>query len=290
MNENRQKETDKKAFNITVQGASHIKKNKICQDNSFSFSDGKNYIIIVCDGHGGDNYFRSDKGSLYACRSAYECISEFLICAEEFNQVNTKRKNEMIEQLEKSIISLWNEKVQNDVQQNPFSDEEMIAVSDKMKTLYLSGEKIESAYGTTLIAVVATENFWLGIQLGDGKCVVLQDDISFNQPIPWNDKCFLNETTSMCDFDAFNNFRYYYSEVIPVAIYIGSDGIDDCFGDVSELYSLYGVISKSFSETEFEQAKEELEEYLPRLSEKGSGDDMSVAAIIDIEKLKEIIE
>ena len=87
-----------------------------------------------------------------------------------------------------------------------------------------------------------------------------------------------------------SNERWGTYDFSATAIYIGSDGIDDCFGDNSELYSLYGIISKSFSETEFTQAIEELAEYLPRLSEKGSGDDMSIAAIIDIKKLKGIIE
>ena len=44
-----------KSFNLSVQGASHIKRNKECQDSSISYSDEKIAIAIVCDGHGGDD-------------------------------------------------------------------------------------------------------------------------------------------------------------------------------------------------------------------------------------------
>ena len=286
------KTPDINAFSISVQGASHIKNNKVCQDYSFYDSYGKKYIAIVCDGHGGDNYFRSDRGSRFACESAYYCIKTFLENSHSklFENGSKSQRDTMIEQLEKSIIELWNQKIQNDIKQHPFSEDELANVSETAKKKYISGQKVESAYGTTLIAAVVTKSFWFGLQIGDGKCVVLQENGEFFQPIPWNDKCFLNTTTSLCDFDAFNNFRYYYSENIPVAIYLGSDGIDDSFGNDEELHSLYKVISKSFTDTEFDTAVKELEGYLPRLSKKGSGDDMSIAAIINTKKLKEIFK
>ena len=54
-----------KSFNLSVQGASHIKKNKECQDASVSFYDEKMAVAIVCDGHGGDDYMRSAAGSTF---------------------------------------------------------------------------------------------------------------------------------------------------------------------------------------------------------------------------------
>ena len=52
-----------KSFHLTAQGASHIKKNKECQDASSSYQDENCAIAIVCDGHGGDDYVRSAIGS-----------------------------------------------------------------------------------------------------------------------------------------------------------------------------------------------------------------------------------
>ena len=53
-------------FNITSSGYSHIKADKVCQDHSSSYSDGERIIITACDGHGGDVYIRSHRGSKFA--------------------------------------------------------------------------------------------------------------------------------------------------------------------------------------------------------------------------------
>ena len=67
-----------KSFNLSVQGASHIKKNKECQDASVSYFDEKMAVAIVCDGHGGDDYMRSAAGSLLASAVAKKNIVNFL--------------------------------------------------------------------------------------------------------------------------------------------------------------------------------------------------------------------
>ena len=54
------------SFHLSTQGASHIKKNKECQDASESYNDENCAIAIVCDGHGGDDYVRSAVGSAFA--------------------------------------------------------------------------------------------------------------------------------------------------------------------------------------------------------------------------------
>lgn len=67
-----------KSFNLSVQGSSHIKKNKECQDASKSYYDENMAIAIVCDGHGGDDYMRSAVGSSCACNAAERNIKSFL--------------------------------------------------------------------------------------------------------------------------------------------------------------------------------------------------------------------
>ena len=66
------------AFHLSSQGASHIKKNKECQDASESFYNENCAIAIVCDGHGGDDYVRSASGSAFACAVAKANILNFI--------------------------------------------------------------------------------------------------------------------------------------------------------------------------------------------------------------------
>lgn len=283
-----------KSFNISQIGASHIKKGTECQDASISFSNEDYSIIIVCDGHGGDNYIRSSKGSYIAKEVAFENIKEFI---ENFKKIETLEKdkeyyNRLMYSLKASIISSWNEKVKDDVSKNPFTEYELDKVSEGARKRYLNGD-IESAYGTTMIAVAYTENYCFAIQIGDGKCIFINSKGEFTQPVPVDDKCFLNVTTSICDKDAIDSFRHVFIEKLeehnlPVAVFIGTDGVDDSFQNDQQLYELYRTVLYSFSNTEFEEAYEELKNYIPTLSKHGSGDDISIASILDIENIKEL--
>lgn len=274
------------AFNLSSQGASHIKKNKECQDSSESYFDEQCAIAVVCDGHGGDDYVRSAYGSSFASKIAKDSILNFIQNVDEDEL--SRHHDKLIHNLEASIISKWSEAVHQHCSQNPFTDAEIAVISDRAKRKYLQENRIESAYGTTLIAVAVTNRYWFGIHIGDGKCVAVSPESKFVQPIPWDERCFLNSTTSICDSDALERFRYFYSAKLPVAVFVGSDGIDDCFGSNEQLNSLYKTVLYSFATTEFEEAISDLKDYLPRLSAKGSGDDVSISAVIDLDRVGEI--
>lgn len=270
-----------KSFGLSVQGASHIKKNKECQDHSGYYSDENCVVAIVCDGHGGDDYMRSAKGSRFACDVAEVEIREFLEVI-DIEQFFIKPERYMHD-LEASIINKWNNAVGEDFKSYPFTPEELSGVSEKARKRYLQGERIESAYGTTLIAVAMTKEFWFGMHIGDGKCVAINRDGEFSEPIPWDPKCFLNATTSICDSNAIEEFRHFYSRELPAAVFVGSDGIDDCFKDTEQFHNFYKTVLYSLGTSDFDSSIAELKDYLPRLSEKGSRDDMSIAAILDMD-------
>ncbi|MCM1498545.1 MAG: protein phosphatase 2C domain-containing protein [Clostridium sp.] len=274
------------SFHFTVQGASHIKKNKECQDASDSYQDENCTIAIVCDGHGGDDYVRSAIGSKMGCGVAIKNIKSFFkgIGKDEFFLSPEK----LLKNLEASIINGWNEAITLYHSTHPFTEEELSAVSEKARKKYLGDGKIESAYGTTMIAVAMNEDYWFGIHIGDGKCVAINPEGEFKQPIPWDPKCFLNATTSICDSDAIVRFRHFYSEKLPAAVFVGSDGVDDCFSNNEQLHNLYKTVLFSFATTDFKEASDGLADYLPRLSAKGSGDDVSVAAILDMDIITEL--
>lgn len=273
------------AFNLTAQGASHIKKNRECQDASKSFFCEDYGIAVVCDGHGGDNYIRSAVGSEKASEIALDNIKEFI---SQVDKDYLKRHfDTLICSLEGSIITMWRSQIRKHWDNNPISKEEEERLSDKAKKRYLVNNSISSAYGTTLIAVVVTREYWFCFQVGDGKCVWIDKDSVFDQ-LKLDDRCFLNATTSLCDSDALEHCHSYYSEEIPAAVFVGSDGIDDCFKNNEQLYNFYKTICYSFGTTDFDKAVAELDEFLPRLSKMGSGDDVSIAAVLDMSLLPSI--
>lgn len=269
------------AFARSHVGFSHISSQKPCQDYSLTFDDDETTVIVVSDGHGSDNFPRSDRGSRIACEVAINSAREFLKDLNVADIDDEYLRDEIVRQLCKHILFRWNILVAQDAEVNPFSESEVEKVSDKYKGGYLSGEEVGHAYGSTLILVIVTHEFCLAIRNGDGQCVVVDNDGNFATPIPWNDKCEFNATTSICDSEAIDDFNYYYTKDIPAAVFIGSDGVDDSYTSIEELYNLYRKICKKVIDDGPDVATEYVEKFLPELTKQGSFDDVSIAGIVN---------
>jgi serine/threonine protein phosphatase PrpC len=226
---------------------------KNCQDASAAFCEDGAAVAAVADGHGGEAYRLSEFGARFACDAAITNIKK--VISEKINKINkinnktdAKLSDEEILQLKKSIINSWNEAVEND------------------------GRGETRAYGTTLIAAGAGAGAWFGIQIGDGRLLTFSGG-EFQAPIPDDDLCVFNFTTSLCADDAIQNFRGYASDDLPEAIFLITDGVLNSFKNeegVCELLRKF-LISRD---------PEELKEFLPILTKKGSGDDVSIAGIV----------
>lgn len=267
-------------FARSTQGYNHIKANKVCQDASGSRNFEDVNIIAVADGHGSDNYIRTDRGSAFAVSAALSAIEAFVRNARESSLPSIPDSETDLVQVAKNILAQWYARVENDMASHPFQTEEMEKVSDKYKQRYASGKYNAKAYGTTLIAICTTREGWFGIHIGDGKCVELCTDGSICEPIPWDDACEQNITTSICDSNAIDEFRYVVQKEAPAAIFIGSDGVDDSYPSELELHELYRSIFMIFAEHGGEIGSSEVRDYLPKITRRGSGDDVSIACLI----------
>ena len=145
------------------------------------------------------------------------------------------------------------------------------------------------AYGTTLMAFVRTPLYWFAFHIGDGKLLSCDRNFNWCEPVPWDCNCFLNMTTSLCNSNPIPLFRYAFSGKgdFPAAVIMGSDGLDDSWGTIEKLQTFYSQTLTIFNDLGEEKAVEELADFLPKLSEKASRDDMSMAGIIDMDEIKE---
>ena len=295
-----------KSFSITVQGISHIKQGKVCQDSSYRYEDASMCITAVADGHGDDNCFRSETGASYAISCAVSGIIEFVNINNPLFSNNPSINNlnshlpdnwkKAIQQLIKHIIASWQIKIEEDFKCHRFSPQELSLVDDKHRKNYELGINIHKAYGSTLIVCVITPHYWLGIHIGDGRFTVLNQDGNFSQPVPWDDKCYLNVTTSICDDDAFERARFHFSlnaEIPPpIAVFLCTDGLDDNYPvDENEkhLFRLYRTIALTFAEDGFEATRNQLADLINSFATKGKGDDTSIAGCIDMDSLEQIM-
>ena len=286
-------------FNKTVRGHSHITKNTPCEDNSGFLQTGSNYIITIADGHGDSTCFRSSLGSKFAVESAIENLSEFAkIYEEKIDELgkifsDEDRTELVLNNLATQIVDTWKEKVQEDLKQNKVTEEEIninCENSESTKELYLSGNRLNHIYGTTLICGMTIQNYLILIQQGDGRCDVLFEDGEIEQPIPWDERCETNVTTSMCDTDAVESIRYCVIDMTknPIAAcFMGSDGIEDSYKNMEGTHCFYRRISLECLKNQ-DEFGEYMEEELSQMSMQRSQDDMSVSGIIDLSKVAKL--
>lgn len=290
------------AFAASVHGKKYRERGLPCQDSSSVLEFDNVQAIAVADGHGGKDYFRSDTGARLAVKIAFEQIKIFCnSLTEELCFSDSGIKN-----FEFTLHDEWLKAVENHWRDNPVSDAEIRwqAVSDKYKARYRSDEKfIPTAYGTTLICAVSIGSQILIVQIGDGSGVVLQRNGEFKSPVPPDNENFANVTTSLCDADACNKFRHVVlncndnSPLAPVAIFLSTDGLDDCYpilDNAQWLYKLYAdTIIDNIIKTGFAVTREALRgELLPYMTEHGSNDDISLAYLVtkDLNSLKRSLE
>ena len=266
--------------NISVRGYSHITADRECQDSSISWRTDHYCAAIVCDGHGGEKYIRSAVGSRLACEVGKEVIDRFM---KVFTPSNTKQIDSDLEQLERAIVSGWYRAVKEEYERSPVTEDKRFdALEDSDKKSL--GKNPVKAYGSTFIAAVKTDRYCFVLQLGDGNTVLFYTNGKSEIPQALEDEnCAFNVTTSLCNSDAALSFRHMYKEYTKEetvsGITLTSDGVINCYKSEEGYISFMENVYFGFGEDGAEKAKEDLIPALNRLSERGSGDDLSVAII-----------
>ncbi len=283
-------------FFNSVRGASHIKKDIPCEDFGLKADHGEFKIFAVADGHGDPNCLRSSIGSEYICKIAAEELEDFARSVKDqgwTEKLFSKTEFEpLFAQLITSIVGKWSIAIGEELNNNPLTEEEL-ARAPVFAEEFRKGIKPERMYGTTLIAGLQTDKYLLLIQQGDGRCAVFDSNGDVSQPIPWDDRCFANATTSLCDDDAVESFRYHVIDLEKdpiIACIAGTDGVEDSFPtSMDKTHSYYRKILKFASENSIEALENILPEALSNLSATGSADDVTISGIIDLERTRMLL-
>ncbi|MCL1862668.1 MAG: protein phosphatase 2C domain-containing protein [Defluviitaleaceae bacterium] len=244
------------AIGSIVDGAIHIRNEKPCQD-ALHIHEDKNFVIAcVADGHGSNSCPYSDEGAKVAVKIAAEILAEMLPNLADHKDIR----------LPKILESKWKEEVQK------------LHKSQKRETLdpfpYIQ-------YGTTLLAVVAAEDFVLALQIGDGN--ILMIDKSGNaRPILHIEESVGEDTESLC---LENAWTYVRTQIIPttsddVAMFLlSTDGYAKSFADSSGFIKAGTDFYTLWQEEGLDFIKQNLPDWLRKSSDKGSGDDIAMALI-----------
>lgn len=295
-------------FAQSVIGTKHMNEKCSCQDfaDAVEIEGDIIQIMAIADGHGSGDCFRSEIGAKYAVQTAIEQAGIALAeHADHFSESGIQNfKYNLCQAWRNMVKKDWNERmVHGGLGENEPRYQE---VSEKYRALYASSnpdvfeKHLYKAYGTTLLCAISIGTQLLLLQIGDGTCVVLRRNGEFCTPVPREEDNFLNVTVSLCQENAHTKIRHAVLDnndndpLEPVAIFLSSDGLDNCFPYEENEKYLYqkfypviinNILKQGFSTTE----KEIAEELLPHMTNKSSKDDISLAYFIteDMEILEE---
>lgn len=302
---------DYNVFHKTVRGYFHMSRQLPLEDASGSYSEECGggdvfYIAVTADGHGDPACTRSGCGAQMAVNAAMECLTKFarevlneptsptdlsirsklLLAKPNLGQGRSLARQSQIilRQLTDMIISCWYSALDADIRTHHFSQQELTEAgidAEDYADVDMRVRACAHTYGTTLLAALMLPDLLILIQQGDGRCEVYYEEngsIVVDQPIPWDQLCHDRFTTSLCDTSAAERIRSWVLDLREhplVACYLGSDGVDDSFEEMTGMHMFYNSLSCELANTQ----PIDLNKILSDLSQNGSGDDTSISGI-----------
>lgn len=258
-------------FNKTAIGFAHVKSNKPCQDFSASYRDSERIIISACDGHGGDCYVRSDKGSKLALLAVMDAFMH--LPSGVFVKLS---ETEITEKIKLNILCAWNKSVEENLAENPLSDIETENIDECVK-IELAKNPVK-AYGTTLIGAAVTEGKIVCVQIGDGGCFLIKQG-ELVSAFDYDGDPVANYTYSMCGDDAYSNIRMGIFDLNEYdGVICCTDGLINPYGSLINFHQCFVIPAL----TKLRAGKEkEVEQFIVDLGlQSGTGDDVSLSLIV----------
>lgn len=242
-------------FSRSVVGYKNEIKDKTSQDY-LKFENIKNGIICaIADGHSGDFFINSHKGSKFACESAIEVLKRYE--NEDKNKIKSLLDDKSL-QIE--ICNHWRSLVEQDMKES---------LPMVFKYNYFK-------YGTTLLIVMIKDDYILFIKLGDGD-IIIKEDNNMKKALPSYKK---NIVDCLAEEKAYDKMIFkiidYEKNISNVIIY--SDGFENSFVSYKSMVNEINNTLIKYNQNIFSKMKleKDYDKYLSSLSENGSLDDISI--------------
>lgn len=269
-------------FGASVQGASHIRSGKECQDSLKKVvKDSGAVILAVADGHGSESCPYSKTGSFAAVNVFCKIMDDYLeTYAGQMELLFTFLKREGDTKIAQEIDAEWKRRI--------------LRLHTKCKRempLNADGEKDRGAvyklYGSTLLGLVLTEEFLFAFQLGDGDIVKVSEAGIYN--VIEADKILGTETHSLSKAESWKKAitlirKREEDERRPVMYLLSSDGFSNSYKDDGEFQKTcmdYYVLLKEHG---VKAVSDHLKTWLQETSEMGCGDDITALFAYETER------
>lgn len=260
-------------FGASVQGASHVRSGRECQDSlKKGILDSGAVILAVADGHGSDSCPYSKTGSFTAVNVFCKIMGDYLeTYAGQSETLFTFLKREGDTKIAQEIDAEWKRRI---LRLHSKCKREIPVGADGGK----DREAIYKLYGSTLLGLVITEVFLFAFQLGDGDIMKVSENGVYHVIEP--DKILGTETHSLSKAESWKKAitlirKREENEKDPVMFMLSSDGLSNSYKD-DEAFKLtctdYYVLLKEHG---VKAVSGQLKAWLQETSEMGCGDDIT---------------
>jgi serine/threonine protein phosphatase PrpC len=257
-------------LNCSVIGASHERAGLPCQDSSWSYTGGTYTMIAVADGHGDPSHDLSEIGAELAVHSATDILKKLAddVAVQKDVLLSRMVRNDF----PRLVVRRWHEMVRDDFRNRTVSSEDDLTIEETAPY---------SRYGTTLIVAIVTETNVIYAQIGDGDIVLLREDGSFEMLSPNDQTLVGGATLSLSGREAARHFSCGNSSVTDMrGLFLSTDGLRNCYEDDSAFIRLLSAIPDMVIKEGVELTTNIIREQFVQFSKNGSGDDITLAAVI----------
>jgi hypothetical protein len=241
-----------------VIGARHLRDGKPCQDEVGRLSVGRKVVVALADGHGSSQH--AEVGANLAVGVALRALSRFV---EELTraQAGPSHAQAFAEHpLRVQLVRDWSERV----------------------AAHAGSAEVDLVdYGSTLLFGVATEDFVLFGQLGDGDILLVDPRGVVSRPFPADSQALGDETASLCQPDAGLTMRV---RCLPPPepgslVVMSTDGYSKSYPSDAEFESIGPGYLELIRRDGFHASTQHLRDFLTEVTAGGSGDDIALALL-----------
>lgn len=260
-------------FGASVQGASHIRNGRECQDSLKKVvKDSGAVILSVADGHGSESCPYSKTGSFAAVNVFCKIMGDYLdTYAGQPEMLFTFLKREGDTKIAQEIDAEWKRRI---LRLHAKCKREMPLDENRNK----DKGAVYKLYGSTLLGLVMTGDFLFAFQLGDGDIVKVSENGVY--PVIEADKILGTETHSLSKLESWKKAitrirRREENEQLPAMYMLSSDGLSNSYKNDEAFQKTcvdYYVLLKEHG---VKAVSDQLKTWLQETSEMGSGDDIT---------------
>jgi serine/threonine protein phosphatase PrpC len=283
----------------SVRGANHYRSGLMNQDALRWFPNypdcGRDLplILAVADGHGSTKSFRSDRGSRIAVETAIAVMRKFFLDSSQaldFRMFSDREKRQLCQ----TIHQKWLDRINQDWRLDPVANDhqiwQILSHTEGANAQEVVLQYPQIAYGTTLLAAMATEEFILYLQIGDGDILCVDRHGNVTRPMQFDPRMIANQTTSLCLPNAWQEFQVvihpYHSDntdELPVLILMSTDGYANSFPSEQDFLTIGGDYLCMLRSQPLQTLEKRINQFLSEASQYGSGDDITLGILRRLE-------